>query len=522
MRFVDAKPRLPVGTEVPGHGPVTAALHADGDHEVYALATEATPNLFLVRVGAQNRVAPAKWWAAQGADRIVIHQPFRESQLGAGWLDGVAAVDGQWLGATVGTQLDENEIVALALGLVQLASEGIHVSVEVALTPSVLWRRRIGAGTVVTSLLARAPSGETERALVVDVANVVYWVCCGIDLASREARSAIPPLSRWSKGASGKLARLMESCLVDRRKGGAIESLDALRLGLLGCQGVTAEPATTTTDDREVQDARDVRPCGWAKVAGMQQLKALLNEEVIRPLRDPEPFRKYGLTVPNGILLYGPPGCGKTHIARQLAEELGHFFVEIIPSEVGSPYIHQSALRIRDVFDTAEERTPSIVFIDEFEALVPSRADLGGHQQYKSEEVNEFLAHLNSCSDKGVFVVAATNEPEKIDSAVLRTGRLDKLVYVGPPDEEARIEMLRMHLAGRPVDNNLDIQAIGGTIVGYSASDIKFLVDEAARTALAGKTKITNESFDLAIRRVPASVSAEIESRYKRFTTRGI
>ena len=95
-----------------------------------------------------------------------------------------------------------------------------------------------------------------------------------------------------------------------------------------------------------------------------------------------------------------PPGCGKTYIARQLAEELGYFFVEIIPSEVASPYIHGSTLRIREAFDQAAEKTPAVVFIDEFEALVPVRAELGGHQQYKSEEVNEFLAHLDSCGEK--------------------------------------------------------------------------------------------------------------------------
>jgi transitional endoplasmic reticulum ATPase len=112
---------------------------------------------------------------------------------------------------------------------------------------------------------------------------------------------------------------------------------------------------------------------GLDKVAGMHALKDLLRREVIDPVRNPEPYRRYGLSIPNGILLYGPPGCGKTHIARQLAEELGHYFVEIIPSELASPYIHQSVMRIRELFDAAAEQAPAVVFIDEFEALVPSR-----------------------------------------------------------------------------------------------------------------------------------------------------
>src|ERR1700756_3602980 len=105
----------------------------------------------------------------------------------------------------------------------------------------------------------------------------------------------------------------------------------------------------------------------------MRVLKELLRREVVAPIKDPEPFRRYGLSVPNGILLYGPPGCGKTYIARHLAEELGHYFVEIIPSELATPFIHGSVIKIRTMFDAAAERAPAVVFIDEFEALVPSR-----------------------------------------------------------------------------------------------------------------------------------------------------
>ena len=100
------------------------------------------------------------------------------------------------------------------------------------------------------------------------------------------------------------------------------------------------------------------------------------------------------------IFAYGPPGCGKTCIARQLAEELGHYFAEIISSELASPYVHQSVMRIRELFDAAAEQAPAVMFIDEFEALVPPRGELGGYEQHKKEEVNEFLAHLDGCSEK--------------------------------------------------------------------------------------------------------------------------
>ena len=148
------------------------------------------------------------------------------------------------------------------------------------------------------------------------------------------------------------------------------------------------------------------------------------------------------------------------------------------------------------------------MFIDEFEALVPSRAELGGHQQHKAEEVNEFLAHLNGCAERRIFVIAATNQPEKIDPAVRRTGRLDKLIYVGPPDPEARREMLALHLQGRPVAADFDIGTLAAALQGYSASDIRFLVDEAARDALKTRKDISSLSFRSAINRIQPSVYA--------------
>lgn len=165
---------------------------------------------------------------------------------------------------------------------------------------------------------------------------------------------------------------------------------------------------------------------GLNRVAGMHALKKLLQREIVEPVRNPEPYKRYGLSIPKGILLYGPPGWGKTYIARQLAEELGHRFIEVIPSEIGSPYIHQSVLRIREIFNSAESQAPSVTFIDEFDALVPSRSAMGGHQQYKAEEVNEFLAHLNGCSERRVLVIAATNQADRIDSAVRRTAAWTK------------------------------------------------------------------------------------------------
>jgi transitional endoplasmic reticulum ATPase len=204
-----------------------------------------------------------------------------------------------------------------------------------------------------------------------------------------------------------------------------------------------------------------------------------------------------------------------------LAEELGWSFQHCRPSDVASPYIHDTVNRIRGIFSTAIEKAPSIVFIDEFDAFVPARSELGGHQQYKAEEVNEFLANLEGCAERKVLVIAATNEPEKIDPAVRRSGRFDKLILIPPPDAEARLAMLQFHLNHRPVEASVDSAGIAAVLEGYSASDIRLLVDEAARMAIRRTELISTGTLLAALERVPASITRDDIQRYSAFRSRG-
>jgi transitional endoplasmic reticulum ATPase len=173
------------------------------------------------------------------------------------------------------------------------------------------------------------------------------------------------------------------------------------------------------------------------------------------------------------------------------------------------------------LFDKAAQQAPSVLFIDEFEGLVPSRSGLRSDQPYTAEEVNEFLKQIESCAARRILLIAASNEPWRIDPAIQRTGRLDIKVLIGPPDIAARTAMLKFHLHGRPVDAGIDASTFAKALVGYSASDLKFLVDQAARIALRSRIPIKTEHLWEAVKTVPASISIEDEERYNTFRERG-
>jgi transitional endoplasmic reticulum ATPase len=260
---------------------------------------------------------------------------------------------------------------------------------------------------------------------------------------------------------------------------------------------------------------------GLDKIPGMHSLKATLTEDIINALKNPDEYKKYGLAIPNGLLFYGPPGCGKTFVAQRLAKELDYNFYEVSPATVASPYIHDTVLKIKQIFDKASKSAPSMIFVDEFEGLVPARRYLSGDGQYKAEEVNEWLTQIGTCSDRNILFVAATNEPWKIDEAIRRTGRLDKKIYVGPPDRDAIKEIIVFHCATRPLESDDVAEQVAALIdgQGYSASDLKALVDESAKLAMKDRNSIGVRHFEkAAAERVRPSISAETEALFLEFS----
>lgn len=269
------------------------------------------------------------------------------------------------------------------------------------------------------------------------------------------------------------------------------------------------------SDDREEKriKTQKAKGKGFDAIAGMNELKSQLQLDVIDALHKPEEYAKYGVTIPNGMLLYGPPGCGKTFFAKHFAEEVGFNFMLATPSTLKSRYINATQENIAKMFEEAEKNAPTIIFIDEINELLPNR-DSNAHEMAKSA-VNEMLAQMDRTGDKGIFVIGATNYPDMIDPAMLRAGRLDKKFYLPPPDFEARKAMFEMYLKNRPLDFGIDYNKLSILTENYVSSDIEFLVNEASRLALKEKSRITMTILENTIKLTRPSVPLSELKKYE-------
>ena len=254
---------------------------------------------------------------------------------------------------------------------------------------------------------------------------------------------------------------------------------------------------------------------GFAAVAGMEELKQQMREEVIEPLHNPEEYHRYGVTIPNGMLLYGPPGCGKTFFAKHFAEEVGFNFMCITPATLKSRYVNATQENIAKMFKEAEENAPTVIFIDEMNELVPNRDDGNVHEMSRSA-VNEMLAQMDRTGEKGIFIIGATNYPNMIDPAILRAGRLDKKYYIGVPDIDARMALFRLYLKKRPYDFGLDYHQLADMTQGYVSADIQLIVNDASRNALRQHSKITMDLLKAAITNTTPSLSNNELRKYER------
>lgn len=238
----------------------------------------------------------------------------------------------------------------------------------------------------------------------------------------------------------------------------------------------------------------------FADVAGMEQAKYEL-QEVVEFLKNPGKFQKLGAQIPKGVLLMGPPGTGKTLLARATAGEAGVPFYSINGSEFIQMFVGVGASRVRDMFRTAKESAPCILFIDEIDAVGRIRgAGVGGGSDEREQTLNQILSEMDGFTpSEAVIVVAATNRPDVLDSALLRPGRFDRHVTIDRPTREGRVGILKVHTRKVPLEDNVNLETIAGGTIGFSGADLKNLVNEAAlMAARAGKSKVGIADFDSA------------------------
>ena len=253
----------------------------------------------------------------------------------------------------------------------------------------------------------------------------------------------------------------------------------------------------------------------FADVAGADEEKAEL-EEIVDFLRDPQKYRAVGAKIPKGVLLVGPPGTGKTLIARAVAGEANVQFLSISGSDFVELYVGVGASRVRDLFEQAKKGAPSIIFIDEIDAVGRHRgAGLGGGHDEREQTLNQLLVEMDGFgSNEGVIVMAATNRRDILDPALLRPGRFDRQIYVNPPDVKGREEILRVHAKDKLLADDVDLKVIARATSGFTGADLANLLNEAALTAARQEPHvITMPTLESAILKVIAG--PEKKSRVK-------
>ena len=265
---------------------------------------------------------------------------------------------------------------------------------------------------------------------------------------------------------------------------------------------------------RQVQGSK-AKGKGFDAIAGLDDLKKEMKRSVIDVLQNPEKAERYGVKLPNGMILYGPPGCGKTFFAKHFAEEVGFNFLLATPSTLKSRYINATQENIAKMFEEAEKKAPTIILIDEINELLPKR-DSDSHEMAKSA-VNEMLAQMDRTGEKGIFIIGATNYPDMIDPAMLRSGRLEKKFYLPLPDFKLRKALFEMSLNIRKkvLDFGIDYEKLSNLTENYVSSDIESIVNEATSIAMADDSRITMSLLEKIIKTTKPSVSLQELKKYE-------
>ena len=259
----------------------------------------------------------------------------------------------------------------------------------------------------------------------------------------------------------------------------------------------------------------------WDEVGGLEEVKDRLKESVEWPLTKPEEFKHFGIKPPRGIVLFGAPGTGKRLLAKAIANEAKANFISIKGPEMISKWVGESERAIREIFKKAKQSAPAIIFLDEFESIASMRSGSSEGSDVSNRVVNQLLASMDGVESlDGVIVIAATNRPEMIDPALLRSGRFERVLHIPPPDSEAIEKIFNIHASGMPL-GKFSVKDILGGLDGFTGADIEAVCREAALIAMrANKKKVTKGHFEEAISRVRPTVTPEMLQYYQKMEER--
>lgn len=243
----------------------------------------------------------------------------------------------------------------------------------------------------------------------------------------------------------------------------------------------------------------------WDDIGGLGDQTKEIVEVIELPLKKPELFKKVGIQPPKGVLLYGPPGTGKTLLAKAVAASTQSTFIEIVGSELVQKFIGEGAKLVKEIFDLAREKAPAIIFIDEIDALAASRIEVGTSGEREVQRTfMQFLAELDGFKHLGnIKVIGCTNRIDILDPAVLRPGRLDRLIYVPNPTKDGILDILRIHTRKMTIDKKIDLKQVTEKMENFSGAEIKAVCTEAGYFAIrAERTRVIDEDFLRAIEKV--------------------
>jgi len=326
----------------------------------------------------------------------------------------------------------------------------------------------------------------------------------GADLAALVKEAAMAALRRFLRTEKIDLNKPIPPDMLMKLKVTKKDFIDAMKL---------VHPTLMREVLVEVPEVR------WDDIGGLEDVKQQLREAIEWPLKSPEIFEKMGIRPPRGVLLYGPPGCGKTLLAKAVATESGANFIAVKGPEILSKWVGESEKAIREIFRRARQVAPAVVFFDEIDSIAPARG-MRHDTAVTDRIVNQLLAEMDGIQTlKNVVVIGATNRADILDPALLRPGRFDRVIYVPPPDRRARLEILKVHTRKVPLAEDVSLEKLADLTEGYSGADLEALVREAVVLALREKFEarpLPMKYFVQALKVVKPSLSREVLERYRR------